>query len=707
MIKHKLVKLFATIFCIILAVVSMAQELPTVPLSNNKVQVDGKNYYIHIVRKGETLFAISRTYKVPVDTIKKDNLNLTNQLNINQHLKVRINDDLTDQAGKYILHTVQKGDTPTNIAKRYNIKIDDIYKLNPDSELSIRIGERLKIPVNKQLAKNKTEEDNSLVKADTSANYFMYKVRKKETKYGLAHKYNITVAELDELNNLQDRQLQVGEYIKLPIKTATTQKQDDDTYYHKVEPKETVYSLTKKYDISKRKFYKLNPIVKERGLQIGESVIIPKNDVSDNIFATKKEESNITPEVTAEENNKYEQLPLTDTVKCNCKTDKQNIHKIAFFLPVYLNVNDTLGDYEEKLKQEWAIKNHKSRKPKLHFYNRTKMFLEFYQGALLALNDLKKQGMSFEVRVFDTRNDSLYVKELLAKNNLSDYDLFIGPFYSSILNIVNDYAWENKINIVSPLSLKKSFIEHNPYAFQVSPPFEVQMLYASEYLNNFDTKNYVVIHDGKDIHQEYISAFKRELYSHINETNYTQVKYNELFYYQAKDSVLKQAFTPKIKNIIVIPSNNRAFVSDVIGKLNGYAYHYDIVTFGQPRWMYFDNIELEYFHNTNTRFFSNSYIDYSRNNVKDFVLQYRKFYKTEPKKYSFQGYDITKYFCSALNMYGFDFRKCIHKHKPELLQTHFNFVPYSYQGGYQNTGIYILEYSKENKLIKSAEYPKQ
>lgn len=703
---------FKYLFFLLLSVSTKAQELPTAQHSSNRVSIDGKPYYIHIVRKGETLSAISRTYKIPIDSIKKDNLNLGDNLKINQYIKVRINEKESKQ--EYIFHTVKKGDTPTNIAKRYQIKIDDIYKNNSGSELSIRLGENLKIPIKDR--KNKKEEEvitisgKKIESVDTLKRYTMYKVNRKETKYGLANKFKIGIAELEEINNLKNRQLDAGELIKIPILKQ-------DTRYHKVEAKETVSGLTRKYDISKRHFYKLNTAVKERGLQIGDWVCISDEELAVKEIQKDPEEGILEEKQTIQiEKKEDEQQPVINeplsTVHCpDIPMDKEKIYKVAFFFPLFLNVNDTLGKYTEKMTLdengvpilETVLKEY----PKTEIFGKSQLFLKFYEGALLALNDLKKEGMSFEVRVFDTENDSLHTEKLLRENDLSDYDLFIGPFFSAILNIVSDYAWEHQINIVSPLSLKQSFIDHNPYAFQVSPPFEVQMLYASEYLNEFDTKNYIVIHDGKDLNQEYISAFKKDLYAQINDSNYMQVKYNEVFYYEARDSVLKQVFTPGIKNIVVVPSGNQAFVSDVMGKLNGYAFHYDITTFGQPRWISFNNIELEYYHNTNTHIFSNSYIDYTQDDVKKFVWNYRKFFLTEPEKYAFQGYDITKYFCSALYLYGHDFRKCIHRYEPKLLQTHFNFVPYSHQGGYQNTAIYILEYSKENKLIKTEQFPKK
>jgi len=646
---------------------------------------------------------------VPLDSIKKDNLHLTDSLKPNQFLKIRIVESKPDSLPLIIYHTIVKGDTPYNLSIKYGVSINEIYKQNPGSEMGIKIGDVLKIPsVNKERFDQKDSVQFQLLPQPPDTQYFYHRVERKQTKYGIATQYKLTIEELEEANHqIKDRQLQIGEELKIPAKKELSA--NTDFYFHKVEKQETIYKLTQLYQIKEKELVKCNPVLKDRGLQVGELIRIPKNSISDTIFVKTE---NLHDSAAFQISPQHE---IDSTLYSRCIDpgyDKIHSYKVAFFIPLYLNTNDTIGKFIDIITKDSDGNESITTQPRTsniedQIYNKSEIFIQFYEGAMLAINDLKKQGLSFEIHTFDTRNDSLYVAEMLKNNNFDDYDLFIGPFFGENLNLVGDYAWEHQINIVSPLSLKSSFIDHNPYAFQVSPPFDVQMKHASEFLNDFDTKNYIVIHDGNNLNQEYISLFKRQLFSQMNKDNFNQIKYNEVFYYDARDSVLMSAFSPNIDNIVIVPSNDRAFVSDVMGKLNGYSSQYKIITFGQPRWQRFDNIELDYFHHTNTHIFSNSFIDYKNPMVDRFVNDYRFFYKGEPDKSAFQGYDITKYFLTALNKYGHDFRKCIHMHQIPLLQTDFNFVPYSDQGGYQNTAIFILEYTPDYRLIKDGRYPKK
>ena len=682
-------------FLIIAAVFTLFAQMAvgqdeTVKHPNNKVSLNGKEYYIHIVRKGETLSAISRAYEVAIDSIIADNPQLTYQIHPDQYIKIRVKQE-EKLPENFSYHLITKGDTPYNIAKRYGISIDELYRNNPGAELGIKIGDRLKI---KSIANEETAAADEQ-QADTT--FMLHKVAKQETLFGIARQYQTTPAEIEKLNPaIVGRSIQVDEMLRVPIQKAVAEEViEGDFDFHKVEKQETLYGIARSYGLKDKDLLKINPNLKKRELQEGELIRIPKGAVKA-VAEPKVEDKPVEPAVpviTEAERQRIEDYEA-DNRKMHevqdAQFDKSKTYKVAFFLPFYLNMNDTTG---------WGEHNGK-------IYAKSKSFIEFYAGAMLALNELRKQGVSFDVKVIDTKGDSVYITNYMRNNDLSDFNMFIGPALNSELQVVGDYAWEHQINIVSPLSVKSSFIDHNPYAFQVCPTLDIQMKYMAEYLNQIDTKNFIVIHNGDALEQDFISEFKRQLYSSIRPDNIDQVRYNEYYYYTSGD-ILNSAFIKGKENIVIIPSTDRAFVTDVIGKLNGYSYEYNVKLFGQPRWERFESIDIDNFHNTNTHYLSNSYIDYSKPEIIDFVRNYRNIMNVEPDRMAFQGYDITLFFCTALNKFGHDFRRYIMYHTAPLLQTEFNFVPYSDQGGFQNTSIYILDYAKDYTVKKIATYPEK
>lgn len=674
---------------------SVAQD-ENVKLPNNKVSLNGKEYYMHIVRKGETLSAISRAYEIPIDTIIADNPQLTFQIHPDQYIKIRIKPEVKVEE-TYNYHLITKGDTPYNIAKRYGISIDELYKMNPGSELGIKIGDRLRIKIE---SKESTAEAQP---ADTA--FIFHKVEKQETLFGIAHKYQTTPAEIEKLNpEIAGRSIQVDEMLKVPVQKEIAEDViEGDFDFHKVEKQETLYGIAHAYGITDKTLLKLNPDLKKRSMQEGELIRIPKGATKAVAEPAEQPQVEAQPEKEAISEPERQRIEAYEADNRKMHTaqdaqfDKTKTYKVAFFLPFYLNMNDTTG---------WGDKTGK-------VYNRSKNFIEFYTGSMLALNELKRQGLSFDIQVIDTKGDSLYITNYLRNHDLSDVNLFIGPAFSGELQVVGDYAWEHQINIVSPLSVKPAFIDHNPYAFQVGPTNNIQMKYVADFLNQIDTKNYIVIHNGNAKNQEYeaeysyISEFKRQFYASITSDNLDQVRYNEYYYYSTNGDMLNSAFMKGKENIVIIPSTDRAFVTDIMGKLNGYSYEYNVKVLGRQTWERFESIDIDNFHNTNTHYLSNSYIDYSKPEIIDFVRNYRNILNTEPDRMAFQGYDITMFFCSALNKYGHDFRHYIMFHNAPLLQTEFNFVPFSDQGGYQNTAIYILNYDKDYSIKKAATYPEK
>lgn len=676
-------------FLLMMTVQTLVAQDETVRHPNNKVSLNGREFYIHIVRKGETLSAISRAYEVPVDTIIADNPQLTYQIHPDQYINIRVKQE-EKQPENFNYHIITKGDTPYNIAKRYGISIDELYRNNPGAELGIKIGERLKIK-----ADNKAEVEAEVAQAaDTT--FMLHKVGKQETLYGIARIYHTTPAEIEALNpDIVGRSIRIDEMLKVPIQKSVAEEViEGDFDFHKVAKQETLYGIARAYQINEKALLKINPSLKKRELQEGELIRIPKGAAKTVVpeEPVVKEEP-AAPTISEEEQKRIDAYEadnrIMHTVQ-DAQFDKSKTYKVAFFLPLYLTMNDTTG---------WGTNSGK-------VYAKSKNFIEFYAGSMLALNELRKHGLSFNVEVVDTKGDSLYISNYMRNHDMSGYDMFIGPAFSGELQVVGDYAWEHQINIVSPLSVKSTFIDHNPYAFQVCPTLDIQMKYMAEFLNQIDTKNFIVIHNGDAQEQDFISEFKRQLYSSIHGDNLDQVRYNEYYYYTSGD-VLNSAFIKGKDNIVIIPSTDRAFVTDVMGKLNGYSYEYRVTLFGQPRWERFESIDIDYFHNTNTHFLSNSYIDYSKPEIIDFVRNYRNILGVEPDRMAFQGYDITMFFCTALNKFGHDFRRFIMYHTAPLLQTEFNFVPYTDQGGYQNTSIYILDYAKDYTIKKIATYPEK
>jgi hypothetical protein len=134
-------------------------------------------------------------------------------------------------------------------------------------------------------------------------------------------------------------------------------------------------------------------------------------------------------------------------------------------------------------------------------------------------------------------------------------------------------------------------------------------------------------------------------------------------------------------------SENQAFITDVLNRLNILSNSYPVSVFGMHDWQRFSNLDVEYFHNLKLHYSAPFYVDYTRPEVKKFLKDFRKLYKSEPSEYGFLGFDIFYYFLNALKSFGPEFTTCLPYMKVNLVQGDFLFRKLNEEGGFENHGL--------------------
>ena len=196
---------------------------------------------------------------------------------------------------KNIKHTIVKGETISSIATKYDVKQSEIFKLNPSAKNLLKLNSVLIIPVAPSQKPTIKSSTNTIAQNNSAKEH---EVLPKETLYGIARQYGITVKELNQLNPvLASTELQIGQKINVPASATTTEltvaattkktplKQEvienaiesPSTFVWEVQPKETKYSIAKKYGITIKEFDKANPKLGVKSLRVGQKINIPGN----------------------------------------------------------------------------------------------------------------------------------------------------------------------------------------------------------------------------------------------------------------------------------------------------------------------------------------------------------------------------------------------------------------------------------------------
>lgn len=203
------------------------------------------DYYT--VVKGDTLYSIANKYGLTVNELKELNNLSTNNLEIGKTLKVKKDNELLTE--DYLIYQVKSGDTLSKIANNYNTTITILKDINNLNNDTIYLNQQLFIPKTKE-----TGVEN------------VYIIKSGDTLYSIANKYNTTVNELKEINNLSTNNLKVGDILKLPTKT------EEISYI--VTKGDNLYTIANKYNTTVDAIKELNNI-STNTLQIGDILKIP------------------------------------------------------------------------------------------------------------------------------------------------------------------------------------------------------------------------------------------------------------------------------------------------------------------------------------------------------------------------------------------------------------------------------------------------
>lgn len=500
------------------------------------------------------------------------------------------------------------------------------------------------------------------------AKYLLHTVEKGQTLFAIAKFYKKDVNEIVLENPEAINGIKPGQVLRIPIEKKEVALNDtSNCIFHTVEKGETMYSITKKYNTSTERLKALNPELKD-GLKTGQQLRVP---------SPYPKSKAVTPPV---------ETPETKNPVLVYKGEIKNEYQIALFLP--FNIDDENPVEVEKILSGNA-----------ELGNKTSIALQFYEGALLAIDSLKKLKFNAKVFVYDVDDkDSTSVLTLLKKTELTKMDLIIGPLYGSSFMPVAKFAKEHTIPIISPFTQGNKILFNNPYVCKVTPSTILQVEEMAHFVTDtFKMQNIILVSSQNMKEFPYFNAFKRIANEKLLKAGRSVADSVKLVFNM---NAFQSTLHPEKINVVVLPSNNQSFVSDFTSKLHVLKDKYKIVLFGMQSWINYDNMDYEYFNELSVHVPSNGFVEYEKAASKNFVQKFRVHFKTDPEIYSFQGYDITYYFLSALKKYGSGFLNDLSTNFYNGIETGFRFSQFPSDCGFENKSVLILKY-QNYQLIKA------
>jgi len=606
----------------------------------------------------------------------------------------------------YYLHIVKKGETIYSISKAYGITSDELTRENPPALNGLKEGQSIRIP-EKIVTAASNAQTGSVLQAARDENRFIYhKLQPGETIYYLSKKYSVSENEIVQSNpGIDINKLPLGYEVAIPRKDFMTVKenfanQQTQQYYHKVINGETMASIARKYGLTVRELRRENRDM--RFPQVGDYLRIPGMKVAE-VPAAKPVETDTVPEIV-EEPVILRERPLEYTRVNNLRGS----YNIAVLLPFYLSENSTRNSIDSsKTVKGKKVYNYVNRSDDW-IYPRSLGFVEMYEGILLAADTLRALGVNINIHAFDIKNDTVEVLRLIKTGKLDKMDLIIGPVHSTSLSLVASYAGSLGIPVVSPVQLSNNAVlENNPFLFMAGSTLEVSQNAIARKMGDYQNSNIVLIHSNSEEELQNISRFRSMI---LNELSYKmpleEIRLRDMVFYSrsvfGNDSInrLAHALSDRANNVIIIASEDTPVMSESLTNIHALSRKFNIDVFGYPGMRFLENIDHKVCFDLGLMIYSPYWIDYSQKDIIEFNSDFLAKFLTEPSEmsYAWQGYDIVYYFISGLAIHGKDFILHPEIHNPDLLHTEFDFRRRSGNDGFEDQKLFLIRYSNNYVL---------
>ena len=574
---------------------------------------------------------------------------------------------ITIGGANYYVHNVVQGDTFYSLSKRYGVDEATIRANNPHLAEGLKTGLVIKIPVVRA-------ESRPLSERKMSRLFDTHVVNQGETAYSISRRYGISLQTLIEDNpGFDPAHLSIGQKINIRIKsqgqTHPEQIKEEIAQYteklnsvsthfthHAVKQGETLYSLSHSLNIPVDTLVKYNAEELKDGLKMGSILRIP---VKDTVVTTQAVGETLPPETEAP--GPWNQLTVDGTQDVNAMEP----------------MGSSTGSFRFKQIDQTAPLHVSVLLPLQVESSNNPQFLEFYQGFLLALGELKGIGVSAQVDVFNTGRSEAEVEAVLRDPALRQADLIVGPVYDECFAPAARFAESNGIPIVSPLGSIENI--ESPAAFQVFPVASAKNEKLREELSG--DKNVIVI-SASSVDQELKQEIEPLLPPSTQRLNHSARLAAEV----------EKLLSGDKENILVVLSSSEIATDEILARISSVQNNLMarsikspvIKVIGSSKWARYQNVDRSLYFKLNVRYITSYHADRGNARVQDFDRRYVSEFGSLPSQYAYRGYDVGKLFLGSIKLHGAQFVSYLNDDELPLLQVPYRFGQLSASGKFVN-----------------------
>ena len=520
------------------------------------------------------------------------------------------------------------------------MKQKDLLRLNPDVAKKPRANTVIIIP-NRGFVEGVADSDG------------LHTVQRKETLFSIAQKYGVTVEAIKKVNNLTGDYLSTGRIIRIPdaseVAEVVEEEVDPNAIMHLVVKDDTVYNITKRYDITEEELYGMNPTL-EDGLKLGM-----------NLKVGEKEDEGELVELNLFED-EVSNKPLN----------------VLLMLPYKLKSFDF--DDEEF---EWD--------------NRLlNIVTDFHSGALVAVDSLRAQGMNVSLDVVDTENSPGKVSAIANSYDFSEVDAIVGPLFMNKAKQVSKTL--NDIPVIAPIYSKSQAGVSDNNLVKVAPNRELlETKLEAHLMDTYTNEKVIIVGDNSSASAIRINRIKEQLSVHDSIGEITVIK--PIGGYIAKDRFIEVIDTIQKKNWVILLSDDNIVTNDAVNNLGTLPLeNREIQMFAPQKGSNYKDVMNEHLARLNFTYASAEFNNVTSSTYANFQGMYKQKYNVRPSDYAKRGFDVMYDTLLRLSS-GEDFNEGATLGVSERVLTKFDYKKRLF-GSTENKGVFLLQYQSNLDLIE-------
>lgn len=610
---------------------------------NTKSSFSTSNFITYEVLPGETLYGISRRYGLTVDDLMDAN-NLVGILRSGQILQIPVKSNLKENDENGQFHLVQEGETKYGLSKRYGVTIDELEQKNPQIVRMLQTGQRIVIPgriSSNVVQKQETKQEAKAVETPKSEPEIT------ETPTQIEKVEEVVISESQKEEKPEAKVVE-----KESVNSGSTNNNWID---YEIQPKETLFGLSRMAGVSQDKLIEMNPILNE-GVKAGIIIKMPFDKVSE----YKKPEATISKtETSSVIQNKTEAVGLLKTIN---KIEKKEIAFLTSFSnEKYLSfIQNPIAEPSKEI--------------------------EFFAGANFAIDSLKKIGVMVEMKntQIEISKDAKADVSSLKKNNVDKSKAVF--YYSDGINTekIGDFAAKNSIPFI--VNTFEESAQKSATTFVSIPSKNDLALMVLKYISD-KNGNLIVVSDA-------VSALNEDfILQNFPKARFVKISEKDVL----EDDALTNELILNRKNYVLLNTDKNGLILNATTVLLKHSKEYTIqLALLEPK----ESIQKEGFSEMRFKALNTIYPSYSnRNNINEvnkFKADFKQKYNFEASQEVIKGFDVT--FDALIRLFQDKSFEALAKDEiTEQLNHRFQYFKDS-NGGYSNKGGYILQFDTDSNI---------